>query len=440
MVTIANSVTEFSGTQGLNNWYYGYYDGPFASSDFQPMTEYVGATWLVDDPVYWTSLTALGGHPNGIFTGEGRLPVEQWAVRRYISEVNGEITVTGIIADANPRGGNGIIGHIFVDGRQVGLYNIANGDVNGISYTVTTNVRVGSVVDFAIDPKNSDDPFDGTTFTAEIDYNSSPPLPTISLGNNITVREGNSAQTNVNIPITLSRPSSEPIRVNISTANGTATGGTDFTPLNQSITFSANSTSANVTLAVRGDTTVEPNETFFVNLGNPVGATIARGRTQITINTDDLPPSPQPSISIQDAIITEGNSGIRNMTFNVRLSGRSSQTISADYITGNGTARAPSDYDARSNPISFAPGRTTGTISIPIRGDTLFEPNETFTVSLSNLRNVRAGDIRATGTILNDDIRSRNINSLSLGKSDSIPELTTKALDYADLFGVDTGV
>ena len=183
--------------------------------------------------------------------------------------------------------------------------------------------------------------------------------------------------------------------------------------MNRTITFNPNSTSANVTFAVRGDTTVEPNETFFVNLGNPVGATIVRGRTQITINNDDLPPSPQPSISIQDARITEGNSGIRNMTFNVRLSGRSLQTISADYITGNGTATAPSDYDARSGRISFAPGRTTGTISIPIRGDTLFELNETFSVSLSNLRNVRAGDIRATGTILNDDTRNRNIDSLS---------------------------
>ena len=127
------------------------------------------------------------------------------------------------------------------------------------------------------------------------------------------------------------------------------------------------------------------------------------------------------------------------MIFNVRLSGSSTQSISADYINGNGTARAPLDYTARNGRISFAPGRTSTTISIPVRGDTLFEPNETFSLSLRNLRNVRAGDLRATGTIFNDDSRGRTMGSLSLGKSDSIPQLI-KASDYADVFGVDTGV
>lgn len=273
-----------------------------------------------------------------------------------------------------------------------------------------------------------------------VNNNLSPSRLTISLGDNITVQEGNSGQTNVNIPITLSRATSEPVTVGISTANGTATAGSDFIPLNQSITFSPNSTRADVTVAVLGDTTFEPNETFFVNLNNPVGATIARGRTQITIINDDRSSNPpQPSISIQNASIREGNSGTRNMIFNVRLSGRSSQTVTADYITGNGTARAPLDYTARNGRISFAPGRTTGTITVPIKGDTLFEPNETFTLSLRNLRNVRAGNLRATGTILNDDTRSRNIDSLSLGTSDSMRELT-KASDYADVFAVDTVV
>ena len=160
---------------------------------------------------------------------------------------------------------------------------------------------------------------------------------------------------------------------------------------------------------------------------------------EVLVNNPTPPPSRTPSISIQNASIREGNSGTRNMVFNVRLSGRSSETITADYITGNGTARALLDYDARSGRISFRPGRTTGTISIPIRGDRLFEGNETFSVSLRNPRNARAGDLRATGTILNDDTRRRNIDILSLGKSDSITQLS-KASDSADVFAVDTVV
>ena len=100
-------------------------------------------------------------------------------------------------------------------------------------------------------------------FEVIVNNNVSPSPLTLSLGDNIIVQEGNSGQTNVNIPVTLSRASSEPVTVGISTVNGTATGGSDFTPLNQAITFSPNSTRADLTVAVRGDTTFEPNETFL---------------------------------------------------------------------------------------------------------------------------------------------------------------------------------
>jgi hypothetical protein len=106
-VIIADSVNEFSGTQGQNNWFYGFYDGPFTSSDFQLMTEFRTDTptafgsevWWVDEGTYWTSLGALGGHPSGqSFSCLGRVPAGHWAVRRWVSEVAGEVTISGTLA------------------------------------------------------------------------------------------------------------------------------------------------------------------------------------------------------------------------------------------------------------------------------------------------------------------------------------------------------
>lgn len=265
-------------------------------------------------------------------------------------------------------------------------------------------------------------------------------FPRISLGQNITVREGNRGSTNLNIPITLSQRSSVPVRVTVSTANGTATSSSDFVALNQTITFGANQTRATVRLAVKGDAVFEANENLFINLSNPVNGVIGTNRIQVGITNDDT----QPRIFIDDARVREGNSGTKNMVFQLRLSNATSQIVSADYITGNGTAVAPTDYDARSGRVSFAPGSTTTSISIPVRGDTVFEPNETFSVSLSNITNASVGTSRATGTILNDDIRRLNqVNSPSLGSAETIKSVDmvsefTKNSDYSSVFTVNT--
>ena len=62
------------------------------------------------------------------------------------------------------------------------------------------------------------------------------------------------------------------------TANGTPTAGSDYAAKSGNLSFAAGITSQTISVAVTGDTTVEPNETFVVNLSNAVGATIARPR------------------------------------------------------------------------------------------------------------------------------------------------------------------
>src|SRR5207249_590500 len=74
------------------------------------------------------------------------------------------------------------------------------------------------------------------------------------------------------------------------------------------------------------------------------------------------------------------------------------------YATADGTAIAPADYTAvPATTLTFNPGETNKTVSVQIKGDTLNEPNETFTVNLSNPANATITTATGTGTIIDDD-------------------------------------
>jgi hypothetical protein len=92
-----------------------------------------------------------------------------------------------------------------------------------------------------------------------------------------------------------------------------------------------------------------------------------------------------PSISISDAPpVIEGKTGPLSATFTVTLSSASTDTITVDYATQDGTAKAGTDYTAESGTLTFAPGQTSATISVPIINHTLASETEAFNVVLSN--------------------------------------------------------
>ena len=114
-------------------------------------------------------------------------------------------------------------------------------------------------------------------------------------------------------------------------------------------------------------------------------------------------PSP-PTVSIGDASVVEGSRrSTPQLQFTVSRSGSSRGTVRVDYRTVAGTARAPSDYYAASGTLVFPPGVWSQTIPITVKPDRQREPDETFTVELSNAVGTSVTDAVATGTILNDD-------------------------------------
>jgi Tol biopolymer transport system component len=116
-------------------------------------------------------------------------------------------------------------------------------------------------------------------------------------------------------------------------------------------------------------------------------------------------PTPLPSLRINDVSLLEGNSGTTPFTFTVTLSAPSTQTVTVDYATADGTALAAADFDyvATSGTLTFIPGVTTQTITVLVNGDTLNEADETFFVNLRNATNATIAHSPGVGTILNDD-------------------------------------
>ncbi len=113
--------------------------------------------------------------------------------------------------------------------------------------------------------------------------------------------------------------------------------------------------------------------------------------------------STAPSLRIGDANTVEGNSGTHPLTFNVTLSKAVSVPVTVHWTTANSSATAPSDFTAASGTLTFAPGQTTRTISVTIKGDKTKEASEVFFVLLNQPHNATIADPNASGGIINDD-------------------------------------
>jgi len=233
----------------------------------------------------------------------------------------------------------------------------------------------------------------------------------ISLGNNLTITEGQTGVKNADFLIRLSNLSVSPVLVTASLSNGRATPGSDYIDTTKVITFAPYTRLATFQVGIQGDRTFEGNEDFYVKLSNPVGATMAKAQIQAVIANDD----PKPVMSLSDATVTEGNSGTTTAQFTVRLSNPSSQITSAVAFTTGGSAVSNTDFVNTNRFISFAPGETLKTFNVQVNGDTTNEGNEIFNVSLIQLYNVDPGDITGLGTIINDDSPSSPL----VGKSES---------------------
>lgn len=128
-------------------------------------------------------------------------------------------------------------------------------------------------------------------------------------------------------------------------------------------------------------------------------------------------------IFIKDASISEGNRSMKLMKFRVKLTQKSSNTVSVNYSTADGTAIAGEDYIAQSGAVVFPPYTKKAFIFIWIMEDKIAEPDETFAIILSDPINADISDGIATGTIINDDYSIASASeskAIQIGRTDSV--------------------
>ncbi len=163
-----------------------------------------------------------------------------------------------------------------------------------------------------------------------------------------------------------------------------------------------------ISVSVSGDVEIEKDETFVVTLSNPTGSEeISTATAFATIENDDegLIISALPA----DRAQAEGDSGTTPFNYTLDLIGDYAQTVTVDYaVTGSGDREANGldfvDGTFPSGTITFEVGTASETLSIPVKGDVSPEPDEGFTIALSNVTSgINLGQSSITGTIQNDD-------------------------------------
>ena len=112
------------------------------------------------------------------------------------------------------------------------------------------------------------------------------PKPALSVAG-ASIPEGNSGTQMLNLTVTLAKASALAVKASYTTADGTATAGSDYTTTAGTISFAPGETSKTIAVPITGDTTVEPDESFNVTLSNPVNAVLGSATAAGTITNDD---------------------------------------------------------------------------------------------------------------------------------------------------------
>lgn len=325
------------------------------------------------------SSTGLGlGHP-GEGPSDDNVGFERYAIAAYTLSSTGEIWIDNGLLTNRDSSTDGLDLKIYANSQLV----YSNATSAGIGQSVNFsnlnlgNLAAGTVIYVAVGPKSTDF---HDSFSLQYSIASAPTLPTLSI-NDIIITEGNSSTKNAIFTVTRTGTATHLITVNYTTANGTASAGSDYTETNGTLTLAINEAAKTITVPILGDTTVEQDKTFFVNLSNPTNATITDIQGRGTITNDDITPSIL-SFSSPQFSVREDSTSIAAVTV-IRTGGDGS--VSAKINLSNGTATEPSDYDDNASiTVSFASGENSKTVTIPIVKDANPEPDETINLTLTN--------------------------------------------------------
>ena len=214
--------------------------------------------------------------------------------------------------------------------------------------------------------------------------------PLVSV-NDAQTSEGQGGTKTLTFTVSLSGATTQTVNVSFATADGSATNGSDYVAQSGILTFNPGDLTKSVNVTINGDTTVEPDETFFLNLSSPGNAVIGKAQGSGGILNDD---GPVGSISFSQTSYN-ANESTGFIAVTVNRTGDLSATSTVDYATSDAGAPASCsasaslassrcDFITALGTLRFAPGENQKTFNVLINRDSYSENTETFTIALSN--------------------------------------------------------
>ena len=237
--------------------------------------------------------------------------------------------------------------------------------------------------------------------------------PALSI-NDISVSEGNVGPVSATFTVTLSSPAlAGGVSFDIATADGTATVANNDYAANALVAqvIAANQTTYAFTVLITGDAVDEPNETYFVNIANVVGATVTDAQGLGTIVNDDAVGA---TLSIATpAAISEGDAGSVPQNFTVMLGNPLASDLAFTATTTPGTATA-TDFTALAGAtFTIVGGQTSTLVPVAILGDLNIESTESYTLTIATADpRATLTQAVATGTINDNDAAPIEIHAV----------------------------
>jgi subtilisin-like proprotein convertase family protein len=324
-----------------------------------------------------------------------------------VAEGAGSLTVT--VNRTGNISGPGSVNFLLNSGSAVaGDFVAASGTINFAAGEASKNVVIGITNDALAE---GDEQFSialgastssgflgqiGANSVANITIVDDDALPVITVASTSIAEGAPGTNALATFSATLDKPAPLPVTFKYAIAAGEG----DVVAASGTAAFAVGSTSTSFTLNAVGDSVLESDETFAVTLSDPSNATLAATSATLTLQNDDAAPGAPPTLSLGSAAVAEGGfNTFTDATFTATLSAPSAAPVSVSYAIAPGD-----DYIESSGTLFFAPGATSATFSIKVKGDTVPEPNETFPVTLSAPQNATLGLASGTLTITNDDL------------------------------------
>ena len=273
---------------------------------------------------------------------------------------------------------------------------------------------------------------------AEVTLNNDDALPGINVSDaavlsNIPITDESGRTINTTgllFEVSLDAVSNQTVKVNYTTADGTALADEDYTAKNQVLTFRAGETVKNVFVEVALDNVPEADETVYLDFTNPVNATLKRDRAVGTIEE-------MRSLSVSDVRVSRDST---EALFTVSLDRPSVQGVFANYATVDGTAQAGVDYSNTAGRLFIKAGETSATVAVPLI-DSNLTAEDNFFLNLSQPNYVSIADDLGQATIADNspvqqigEVGTANLNhhrqTIELNRTYNNPVVFAMPLSY----------